>query len=109
MAARVNGSSAIVVKSERHLDTFRAGHADYGFRSRGKPANEANVAHIDLVRQRIAKRLARRRDDQDALKDTAPRLRSGGHSVKVRQLAALPGPAVRSRLTLVRLERRVLG
>jgi serine/threonine protein kinase len=25
MAARVNGSSAIVVKSERHLDTFRAG------------------------------------------------------------------------------------
>ncbi len=37
----------------------------YGFR-----------AHIDLVRQRIAKRLARRRDDQDALKDTVPRLRS---------------------------------
>src|SRR6187549_474527 len=25
MAARVNGSSAIVVKSERHIDTFRAG------------------------------------------------------------------------------------
>ena len=41
----------------------------YGFRG-----------HVDLVRQRIAKRLARRRDDQDALKDTAPRLRSGGHS-----------------------------
>jgi TRAP transporter TAXI family solute receptor len=37
----------------------------YGFR-----------AHIDLVRQRIAKRLARRRDDTDALKQTAPQLRS---------------------------------
>jgi TRAP-type uncharacterized transport system substrate-binding protein len=38
----------------------------YGFR-----------AHIDLVRQRIAKRLARRRDDQE---DTAPRPRSGGQT-----------------------------
>ena len=37
----------------------------YGFR-----------AHIDLVRQRIAKRLARRRDDSDTLKDAAL-LRSG--------------------------------
>jgi TRAP-type uncharacterized transport system substrate-binding protein len=38
----------------------------YGFR-----------AHIDLVRQRIAKRLARRRDDQE---DIAPRPRSGGQT-----------------------------
>jgi len=37
----------------------------YGFR-----------AHIDLVRQRVAKRLARRRDDSDTLKDAAL-LRSG--------------------------------
>jgi len=41
----------------------------YGFR-----------AHIDLVRQRIAKRLARRRDDTDALKQTAPQLRAEGQS-----------------------------
>jgi DNA mismatch repair ATPase MutS len=41
----------------------------YGFR-----------AHIDLVRQRIAKRLARRRDDTDAVKDTAPQLRAEGQS-----------------------------
>jgi TRAP transporter TAXI family solute receptor len=41
----------------------------YGFR-----------AHIDLVRQRIAKRLARRREDVDAPNQTGARLRSEGQS-----------------------------
>jgi len=39
----------------------------YGFRG-----------HIDLVRQRLAKRLARRRDDHGPMTGTVPRLRADG-------------------------------